>query len=192
VSEIEKIIEGCQNRDRSAQKKLYEMFSPRLFAVCIRYSNNRVEAEDYLHEGFLKVFEKIHQFRNTGSIEAWMRRIMVNTIMAGYRKNTGISMVDETHIPVQYDMDEKTEDDIEEDNESDLKHVLDLVQELPERYKLVFNLFVLEDLSHEEIANNLGISIGTSKSNLSRARQWLKNRLSQKKTNNPKTVKAQW
>lgn len=174
VPDIDKIIVDCQNGNRQAQKMLYEHFAPRMFATCLRYSRNRMEAEDLLHEGFIKVFTKIGQYRKTGPFEAWMRRLMVNTILEEFRKNKRITFVDDKNLPGDL-ADEQEE---YSNNETpDLNQIMQLVNELPERYQMVFNLHVVEGLTHEEIAKELEISIGTSKSNLSRARQWLKNRI---------------
>ncbi len=174
VAKIEQIIEGCQQGGRDAQKQLYELFSPQLFAVCLRYTHNRMEAEDYLHEGFLKIFDKIGQFTGRGPIEAWMRRVMVNTILESFRKNAKFSFVDETNIPLSEDLNKEPE---QNEAELSLNELETLIEQLPERYKLVFKLYILDDYKHEEIANELNISVGTSKSNLARARQWLKTRI---------------
>lgn len=177
--ETDKIIELCRKGDRAAQKELYERFSPKLFAVCLRYSKNRMEAEDYLHEGFMKIFAKIDQFKHQGPLEAWMRRIMVNTILEAFRKNSRMPTTNETRIPADLTDEENEDNDLNES--ADINEVLKLIEELPEKYRIVLNLYVLEDFSHEEIARQLGISVGTSKSNLSRARQWLKKRLGKEK-----------
>ena len=174
MAKIEQIIEGCQQGDRDAQEQLYELFSRQLFAVCLRYTKNTMEAEDYLHEGYLKIFDKISQFSGRGPIEAWMRRVMVNTILESFRKNARYSFVDEANIPLSEDMNQDAENDEAEIN---LKELEELIELLPERYKLVFKLYILEDYKHEEIARELNISVGTSKSNLARARQWLRTRI---------------
>lgn len=185
VPNLDKIITDCQKGDSQAQKLLYEQFAPRMFAICMRYCKNRMEAEDLLHEGFIKIFTKIGQFRNTGPFEGWMRRIMVNNILEYFRKNKNINHVDVKSIPPDL-----VEDDHENQEEStpDINYIMQLVNELPERYRMVFNLYVVEGFSHEEIAKEMEISVGTSKSNLSRARQWIKDRISKKVTNKHETL----
>lgn len=185
VPDLDKIIANCQKGDRQAQKLLYEQFAPRMFAICMRYSKNRMEAEDLLHEGFIKIFTKIEQFRNTGPFEGWMRRIIVNNILEYFRKNKNINHVDVKNIPPDL-----LEDDHEnqEDETPDINYIMQLVNELPDRYRMVFNLYVVEGFSHEEIAKEMEISVGTSKSNLSRARQWIKDRISKRVTNKHETL----
>lgn len=173
--DIEKLIESCGKGDKSAIKELYEQFSPKLFGVCMSYCKNRMEAEDFLHEGFLKIIENIEKFQHKGSFEGWMRRVMVNTILESYRKIKRMPMVDEDQLPANL-----TDEDYEEEDVGqlpDIGDIVKLVDEMPTRYRFVFNLFVLEGLTHEEIGRELQISTGTSKSNLARARKWLKRRL---------------
>ncbi len=177
--EINAIIKACQKRDRSAQKALYELFAPRMLGVCLRYAHDRETAEDFLQDGFIKIFEKIDKFRFEGAFEGWMRRLMVNMILESYRK-AGITTTFTDEFP-EPDPEEETISGLPEEEQITLNQLLDLIQQLPERYRLVFNLYVLEELSHEEIATQLNISVGTSKSNLSRARKWLQQRLNEKR-----------
>ena len=179
MADIDKIVAQCQKGVRQAQKQLYEEFAPRLFTVCIRYCKNHTEAEDLLHEGFIKIFEKIEQYRGDGTVFAWLRKIMVNTVLDELRKKREIFYIDDTDIIIKNYADEENEEAGEEDEfgEVDINQVFDLVKQMPERYKLVFNLYIVENYSHEKIASKLGISTGTSKSNLSRARKWLKDRM---------------
>ena len=186
--ELKEIIEDCTKGKRDAQRKLYELFAPRMFSVCLQYSKNRADAEDFLHEGFIKVFDKIGQFKHTGSFEGWMRRIMVNTVLETFRKNSKYRFVDETHLPP---LSEEIDFELKKENEVQLIDIMTWIDQLPERYKMVFNLYVLEDLSHEEISKEMGISVGTSKSNLSRARQWLQKHIKTEQEDN-KTNKALW
>jgi len=182
VENLEQIIVQCQKGNRKAFKIIYEQFAPKLFAVCLRYCKNRTEAEDLLHEGFIKIFEKIGQFKEEGAFEAWMRRVMVNTVMDYLRNKQKIVFVDEREefLNNYEDKDDDKSDD--EIAEVDINKVNELINKLPEKYKLVFNLYVVENYSHEKIASALGISTGTSKSNLSRARKWLKQKLFEKGT----------
>jgi RNA polymerase sigma-70 factor (ECF subfamily) len=179
VTDIHQIAEQCKKGNRQAQKALYEQFAPQLFAVCLRYCKNRMEAEDLLHEGFIKIFDKIEQFRGEGTINAWLRKIMVNTVLDELRNKQNFLYVDDTETVVRNIAD--TNEDNEDNNkiyDIDVNQVFELVKQMPQQYKLVFNLYVVENYSHEKIASKLGISINTSKSNLSRARKWLKNRIS--------------
>ncbi len=174
--ELDEIVKACQEGERSAQKALYERFAPKMLGVCRRYARNNEEAEDFLQDGFIKAFQKVKQFRFQGSFEGWLRRLMVNLIIESLRKK---SPKVELHPNLQ--VDEKWEVESEEDRESEysMDILLELVSRLPERYRMVFNLYVFEEESHDSIAQRLGISSGTSKSNLFRARKWLKDRLSE-------------
>lgn len=175
MQDLNGIIVECQKGNRSAQKALYNMFAPKMLGVCLRYAGNRESAEDFLQDGFIKVFEKIHTFRFKGSFEGWMRRIMVNLIIESFRRQkftTG--EIDEYADEGALIGEEESSDEI---TPPSLDVLLALVQQLPERYRLVFNLYVLEELSHDEIARQLNISSGTSKSNLSRARKLLQQKI---------------
>ena len=176
MTEIEQIVAQCKKGNREAQKLLYEKFAPKLFAVCVRYCKNRTEAEDFLHEGYIKIFEKIEMFRGEGNIEAWMRKIMVNTMLEEFRNKQKNVFVDENELVINNYTEEEQETD-EVFSEVSIEQVNDLIDKLPEKYKLVFNLYVVENYSHEQIAEKLGISKNTSKSNLSRARKWLRDKL---------------
>jgi RNA polymerase sigma-70 factor (ECF subfamily) len=151
-----------------------------LFGVCLKYSRNTVEAEDNLQDSFITIFEKIEQYKFKGSFEGWLRRLTVNVCLQKFRKKNILNVVTDD-IPDKVDINVDTE-------HLSLDYLLGTIRELPERYKMVFNLYVLDDYSHKEIAELLGITIGTSKSNLSRARQILKDKiernLDHKKKNN--------
>lgn len=142
-----------------------------MFGVCLRYSKDETEAEDNLQEGFLKVFEKIDSFRHEGSFEGWVRRIMVNVALEKYRKNYLMHPVEDMTI---YDGPELNNQIISEMSAKDL---MKIIHELPPRYRMVFNLYVFEGLNHKEIAEEMNISVGTSKSNLARARVILKDKV---------------
>jgi RNA polymerase sigma-70 factor (ECF subfamily) len=164
-----------------AQSEVYRLFSDKLFAVCLKYSRNYQEAEDTLQDAFLIIFDKIKQYKNTGSFEGWIKRIAINTALQKYRHKSPLQMVSE--IPTA---DEVSEIDFKNDV-FDIDFLLGLIQQLPDRYRLVFNLYVLDNYSHKEIAELLKVSEGTSKSNLSRARQALRKQLEthQKKEHKP-------
>jgi RNA polymerase sigma-70 factor (ECF subfamily) len=173
--DINDIIKACQKGERSAQKALYELFAPKMLGVCLRYSSDRESAEDFLQDGFIRIFEKIKQYRFEGSFEGWMRRLIVNMIVESFRKKRF-----QTELTNDFP-DVESHEELTEPETPSLNDLLNLVRQLPERYRLVFNLYVLEELTHGEIASRLGISQGTSKSNLSRARKWLQNRLQEKR-----------
>jgi RNA polymerase sigma factor (sigma-70 family) len=158
------LINGCLQGNRRMQEELYRRFSPRMYAVCLRYAGNAEEAEDILQEGFIKVFKKLDSFRGEGSFEGWIRRIFVNTAIEHFRRKRYL-------MPVT----EKEENTIEGKYTSVLdelgaKDIMALIQELSPGYRTVFNMYVVEGYTHKEIADMLGISEGTSKSQLSRAK----------------------
>ena len=164
MTNLEETIRKCALGDRKAQAALYNHFSSKMYGVCLNYSRNTTEAEDNLHDGFIRVFTKISQFGFKGSFEGWMRRIMVNTSLEKYRKNNQLYPVEDMVIfeSIQY-----TEETISTISADDL---LKIIHELPPRYRMVFNLYAIEGYSHQEIAKVMEINEGTSKSNLSRAR----------------------
>ncbi len=167
---LDKLILGCANKEPIAQEQLYRLFAGKMFALCLKYSKNKEEAEDNLQDGFIQIYDKISQFKNKGSFEGWMKRIIINTALQKYRDknvlNVVYDFVDEEEVIVE----------VEEDDIS-LDYLLKLIQELPNQYRLVFNLYVLDGYSHKEISKELKISEGTSKSNLSRARAILKEKI---------------
>lgn len=164
LKNLEELIKACKKERPDAQKQIYEMFSSKMFGVCLQYSKDYTEAEDILQEGFIKVFTKISQFDGKGSFEGWVRRIMVNCALERYRKQNmlySVSDIQEYDTSVSYD-------DVM--GELSSKDLLKLIQELTPQYRTVFNLYAIEGYSHQEIGEMLNISEGTSKSNLSRAR----------------------
>lgn len=168
-SNLEDIIAKCQKGDRRAGEQLYKMFSPKMFAVCIQYSNSREEAEDNLQDGFIKVLESIGQYSGKGSFEGWMKRIFINIALEKYRKNRFVQTVDE--------MPDVAEEEEEEGIDIPSEVLFEFVRQLPERYRLVFNMYVVEGLQHKDIAAQLRITEGTSKSNLARAKEILRKRI---------------
>ena len=172
----EELVEHCKQKDKSAQKRLYELYAGALFALCIRYSGNREAAEDILHDGFLRIFTSFDKFdyRGEGSLKAWLSRIMVNTALEYIRKNGEINRV-LTLDEVPEIIDPESED---EDLEKIPQAVLmKFVSELPSGYRTVFNLYTFEEKSHKEIADLLGINEKTSSSQLFRARAILTKRI---------------
>lgn len=177
--DLNQLINDCKHNDRKAQEQLYRLYSPKLFAVCLKYSRNYTEAQDNLQDGFLLIYSKIEQFSFKGSFDGWLKRVMINNVLQQYRTQTFLSLVNE-------DIQDDTEFEIDDDAIS-LDYLLKIIQELPDRYRLVFNLYVNDDFSHAEIAEMLSINIGTSKSNLSRARMILKDKIEQYKNEENKT-----
>ena len=166
---LEKLINKCKQKDRKAQAQIYQLYTGKLFALCLKYSRNYQEAQDNLQNGFITIFDKIEQFNFKGSFEGWLKRIVINTALQTYREKNVLNLVTE-EIPEEVDV------EIDEEQIS-LDFLLKLIQELPNRYRLVFNLYVLDGYSHKEIATMLSISEGTSKSNLSRARVILRDKI---------------
>ena len=163
---LNQLIENCKINDTKAQSELYKLFSSKLFSICLKYSRNYAEAEDNLQDAFLTIYKNIDKFKNKGSFEGWLKRVTINTVLQQYRNQKVFDIVNENII-------DDTEIDVDEENIS-IDYLLQIIQELPDRYRLVFNLYVLDGYSHKDIANMLDINIGTSKSNLARARQILK------------------
>jgi RNA polymerase sigma factor (sigma-70 family) len=163
---LEELILNCKNQDVKAQEELYKNFSSTLFSVCLKYSPSYHEAEDNLQDAFITIFNRIEQFKGKGSFEGWMKRVTVNTVLQKYRKQRVFNLSNEEQL-------EEAEIEIE-DNAVPLDFLLKIVQELPDRYRLVFTMYVLDDYAHKEISEIVGISVGTSKSNLARARGILK------------------
>jgi RNA polymerase sigma-70 factor (ECF subfamily) len=158
------LINGCLQGDRRMQEELYRRFSPRMYAVCLRYAGSAEEAEDILQEGFIKVFKKMESYRGDGSFEGWIRRIFVNTAIEHFRRKRYLQPVTE-----------KEENTLEGNYLSVLdelaeRDILALVQQLSPGYRTVFNMYVVEGYTHKEIGDIMGISEGTSKSQLSRAK----------------------
>jgi RNA polymerase sigma factor (sigma-70 family) len=171
LENLKDIIKGCASGDVRDQERLYRMFAPKMFGVCLRYARDRSEAEDNLQDGFVKVFSNIKSFRHEGSFEGWMRRIMVNVSLEKFRKRQVLMPAEDM---VQFETQTVSDDVLAKIGADEL---LGLIQELPPRYRMVFNLFVIEGMNHEEISHEMDISVGTSKSNLSRARDILKRKV---------------
>jgi len=166
---LEELIHKCKKGNRTAQEQLYRQYSSTLYGLCLKYSRNKTEAEDNLHDSFMTIFEKIGQFRAQGSFEGWLKRITVNTVLQKYRKEQHLNIVSEN-----------TEEVIEVDSvytNISLETLLQYIQELPNKYRMTFNLYVLDGYSHKEISSLVGTSTGTSKSNLARARNILKEKI---------------
>lgn len=172
---LEQLIQKCKKNDTKAQGELYKLYSSKLFAICLKYSRNHAEAQDNLHDAFMTIFKKIGQYKNKGSFEGWVKRVTINTALQRYRVKGFLEIVNEEAI----------EDiSVEIDNETiKIDFLLEIIQTLPDRYRLVFNLYVLDGYSHKEIAEMLNITTGTTKSNLARARMILRDKINNYKAN---------
>ncbi|MCB9195358.1 MAG: sigma-70 family RNA polymerase sigma factor [Flavobacteriales bacterium] len=169
----EQLIEACLNGDARAQKMLFQNFGPKLYAVCLRYSKSEEEAQDMLQDGFVKIFEKLLSYKGEGSFEGWMRRIMVNTCLDEIRRTKKFqSNVDVEDFSYSLTDNETVLDDLA------AKDLLKILQRIPMGYRTVFNLYVIEGYSHKEIADELEITVSTSKSQFSRAKAMLREILS--------------
>lgn len=169
MSEAE-LIAGCQKADSKAQKALYEQYASKMYGVCMRYLKNDMDAEEALLNGFMKIYQHVNRFEGKGSFEGWVRRIMVNEALAFLRKKEPLHMaIEDSHIQVAGAS--GADHDLAEGE------LMELLHALPAGYRAVFNLYAIEGYSHKEIADMLGITEGTSKSQLSKARAMLQRRL---------------
>ncbi len=174
LPDIKNIISGCLNGNRRDQELLYRRHSAKLYAVCLQYSGNDEEARDILQEGFIKIFANLNHYKFEGSFEGWMRRIMVNTALERYRGKYNLYRVDDIEALQEFG----AEPDSEDYAGLEASDLLEIIRELPPKYRMVFNLYAIEGYSHKEISKMVNISEGTSKSNLSRARIILQRRVS--------------
>ena len=166
---LERLIKDSIKGKSKSQECLYVEYAPKMMGVCLRYAKSYDEAEDILHDGFIKIFHSLKSFRFEGSFEGWLRRVIVNTALERFRSKTQLQPVEE------FDDVEDEEDIYVKD--APLELLLEMVQDLPDRYRMVFSLYVLDGYPHNEIAEVMQISVGTSKSNLARARNILKEKL---------------
>ncbi|MEO0405207.1 MAG: RNA polymerase sigma factor [Bacteroidota bacterium] len=167
------LIEGCKQKSRRHQDALFEKYSRMLYGVCLRYTKNGFDAEDVLQEGLVKIYKNIHMYSINNSFEGWIRRIMINTAITHYRKNLKHAY--------HADIDDKPEAKVEDApfgvSEFTQEELLNVINALPDGYRMVFNMYVIEGYKHKEIAEILGIDINTSKSQLSRAKKYLQKEL---------------
>lgn len=165
------LIKACQKGDNAAREQLYLHLHRKMFGVCLRYASNESEAQDHLHDGFIHLFKNIHKFGFQGSFEGWVRRLFVNLILQKYRSRKLL-------YTTGYEMEESRELSYEHILESiNVSDLLNIITQLSPQYRLIFNLYAIEGYSHREISEKLGISEGTSKSNLSRARSILQEKV---------------
>lgn len=162
------LIKRCQQNDPIAQQKLYESYAPKMFGICCRYAIDRDTAQDMLHDGFITVFAKIGTFRDEGSFEGWLRRVFVNTALGHLRKHTALDNADHVDTVKTFD---NSEISVVESMEA--RDIISYISQLPDGYRAVLNMFAVEGYSHKEIAETLGISEGTSRSQYARAKNYL-------------------
>ncbi len=180
----QELIDGCLKGDSRSQHAVYKMYYGKMKAVCLRYASSTDEAKDMVQDGFIKVFSSLEKFEGNGSLEGWIRRIMVNLSIDQYRKkkhHVDLDLENSKHL-----VEENTEE--EDELESDIydfqpHHIVEAMQQLSPVYRTVFNLYVFENFSHQEISEKLGISLGTSKSNYAKAKKNMKKILLKNKIN---------
>jgi len=168
-----RLIEGCLNGDVKIQESFYHRYADTMYAICLRYSSNHDEAKDFLQGGFIKIFGNLDRFRFTGSLEGWMKRIMVNNALEQLRKKMRFSQMDDIN-EVQLPPEKGVSSNM---HGLEVADILETISKLPTGYRTVFNMYVMEGYSHKEISEELGINIGTSKSQLSKARNLLQQML---------------
>jgi RNA polymerase sigma factor (sigma-70 family) len=171
------VISGCKQNDRHSQKLLFELYAKKMMGVCLRYSPNYETARDMVQDGFVKIFTKINSFKGDSSIETWMTRICINTCLSNLNKAENKNQFYDINDPV---IQQKTElnpdnEEVFEDSIRSLpvEKILDYMNQLPDKYRLVINMYSVDGLSHQQISDELNIQIGSSKSRLSRARALL-------------------
>jgi RNA polymerase sigma factor (sigma-70 family) len=170
---LQTLWEGCMRNDRKQQEMLYKMLAPKMLAVCMRYAKDKDEAQDILQEGFIKMFKNMSNYRGEGSLEGWIRRIMVHSAISRYRKAKSTILIDdfaEQNIPVSSSYN---------DNGLEARDLMNMVQELPTTYRSVFSMYAIEGFSHQEISSKLGMTELLSRTTLYRARTLLKNKLNE-------------
>lgn len=178
---VSKIVDACVRGDRVSQEVLYKSFYGKMVTVCMRYARNKEEAYDILQEGFIKVFKKIKNYEKKGSLEGWIRKIMANTAIDHIRKKKDFYLSTDELYEMDNFADESESDlDLEMEEFAKMKAeiIIAFIQKLPPAYRTVFNMYVIENMTHQEIAEYLKISIGTSKSNLAKAKIKLKEMVS--------------
>ncbi len=170
----QQLIRKCIDNDRNSQFQFYEKYSKKVFGICMRYAKNQTDAEDILQEGFIKVFKYLKDYKGTGSIEGWIRRIIITTSLNYYKKKNLLNKeIDPEHINNPFP------NDINAVSEMSHNEILDIIRELPYGYQTVFNLNTIEGYSHKEISKMMNISVNTSKSQLSRAKLSLRKRINE-------------
>ena len=175
MPELNEILEGCKRGERLAQRQLYEQYKGKLFSLCLRYADNREDAEDMLQEGFVQIFKDLHQFKMLGSLEGWMRKVVLHVVLQYLRRQK--RNVATRELGAWDGLSIAEEEEITPFSENTVQLALHFIQQMPAGFRTVLNLYVMEGYTHEQIAETLGISVGTSKSQLSRAKVYLKKML---------------
>ncbi|MDB5131184.1 MAG: polymerase subunit sigma-70 [Mucilaginibacter sp.] len=167
-NDLAQMWDGCLRNDRKQQELLYRKLAPKMLAVCMRYTHDKDEAQDILQEGFIKVFNNVYKYRGEGNLEGWVRRIMVHCAISRYRKLKPMVLVED------FPEDNTSFNNSYNDHSLEVKDLLKMIQQLPETYRSVFNLYAVEGYSHQEIGQTLGMSELLSRTTLHRARNILK------------------
>ena len=171
TTDLEELIKGCRSKRLASQSSLYTLYKEQFFVLSLKYCKNREEAQDNLQDSFLEIFKRIKQYKGKGSFEGWMKRIVINKAIDRYKKE-----IRKTSFEDRGQKEEAVEID-DQLGDISLDQILHCIQNLPTQYRLVFNLYVMDSYSHKEISEMLAISIGTSKSNLHRAKVILKEQI---------------
>jgi RNA polymerase sigma factor (sigma-70 family) len=169
--ELDILLEGCKRGKPKSQEALYKRFAAAMYGICLQYASNEEDAQDIMQEGFVKVFRKLDQVKNPAAFPGWIRRVMVNTALEKYRSQVHLQRIDDVIEEADKGMDNEIFENLT------CQELVALIQTLTPQYRLVFNLYAIEGYSHQEISEDLGISVGTSKSNLSRARGILQEKI---------------
>jgi len=169
---IKKIIDGCLRNNRKHQQELFKAAGTTLMGVCIRYAKDKSEAEDFFQDGFIGIFNNLHQYEFKGSFEGWLRRVMTNCCINQIRKNKSFFLKFTENMEFQdFEEEENTKEEFEVIRNSKIEKIIQEVQKLPPQFRTCFNMFVVDGYQHKEIAEELGIAEGTSKSNVHKAKQ---------------------
>lgn len=171
AEKLDILLKECKRGKSDSQEELYRRFASAMYGLCLQYASSEEDAQDILQEGFIKVFAKLDQVKNPAALPGWIRRVMINTALEKYRSQVVLQRVDELREDHHEDTGNEALDKIS------CEELVALIQTLTPRYRMVFNLYAIEGYSHQEISEELGISVGTSKSNLSRARTILQDKV---------------
>jgi RNA polymerase sigma-70 factor (ECF subfamily) len=171
AEQLDILLKGCKKGKPKSQEELYRRFASAMYGICLQYASSEEDAQDILQEGFIKVFNKLDQVINPAAFPGWIRRVMINTALEKYRSQVILQRVDDIREDISGDPDNGVFENLTSGE------LVELIQTLTPRYRMVFNLYAIEGYSHQEISKELGISIGTSKSNLSRARAILQEKI---------------
>jgi RNA polymerase sigma-70 factor (ECF subfamily) len=174
--QFQQLIDGCLQGDRRSQQAVYKLLYGKMKAVCLRYTRDSDQAMDVLQEGFIKVFQNMERYSGSGSFEGWVRRIMVNLSIDRFRKSKNDFILMNDAMSAEQWEDEIEEEELAEQDQYDFKphQIIEAMQQLSPAYRTVFNLYVFENYTHQDIADALGVSVGTSKSNFAKAKRNMK------------------